>query len=206
MPARIGESEAVDFPPVGDPRGGGDGAPTGPDSRVVLAPDDGSLGPLLRIADDRLAPGEGYGAHEHRAVDVVAVVLAGALHHRWGAGATVAAGDVAVLRAGNGLTHDEVAGAQGARVLQCYLRSAAPVEPAAHAVHPSAVGAVDLGRGDARLWIGRAVPGEELAVPPGLVLVAGAEVARWDDGPVRVAEPAAVVVWQVDAARPAWAV
>ena len=47
------------------------------DQRIVLAPTDGSLGPLLRIADDRLPPGPGYGRHEHRDVDVVAVVLAG---------------------------------------------------------------------------------------------------------------------------------
>ena len=89
-------------------------------------PDDGSLGPLLRIADDRLAPGAGYGRHEHRAVDVVAVVLAGSLRHRWDDDAPLAAGDVAVLRAGAGLEHDEVAGDDGARVLQCYLRSADP--------------------------------------------------------------------------------
>ena len=91
---------------------------TGLDQRVVLAPDDGSLGPLLRVADDRLAPRAGYGRHEHRAVDVVAVVLAGSLHHRWGDGADLVAGDVAVLRAGTGLVHDEVAGDDGARVLQ----------------------------------------------------------------------------------------
>ena len=47
------------------------------DSRVLLAPDDGSLGPLLRLTDDRLGPGAGYGRHPHAAVDVVAVVLAG---------------------------------------------------------------------------------------------------------------------------------
>ena len=63
-----------------------DRAVTGPDQRIVLAPTDGSLGPLLRIADDRLAPGTGYGRHEHRDVDVVAVVLAGSLRHSWGAG------------------------------------------------------------------------------------------------------------------------
>ena len=73
---------------------------SGLDQRVVLAPDDGSLGPLLRIADDRLPPGTGYGSHEHRAVDVVAVVLAGSVTHRWAGSATAAAGDVAVLRAG----------------------------------------------------------------------------------------------------------
>ncbi|MGY2084352.1 pirin family protein [Blastococcus sp. SYSU DS0539] len=179
---------------------------TGPDSRVVLAPDDGSLGPLLRVADDRLAPGAGYGRHEHRAVDVVAVVLAGALTHRWEAGAALAAGDVAVLRAGAGLAHDEVAGNRGARVLQCYLRSATPDVPATHEVHRAAGGWLDLGRADARLWLGRAEPGEELAPPAGVVLVAGAAGARrHEGGPVRTDEAATVVVWQVDAGRPSWA-
>ena len=82
---------------------------SGPGQTGVLAPDDGSLGPLLRVSDDRLAPGQGYGAHEHAAVDVVAVVLAGSLRHGWGDGALMAAGDVGVLRAGTGLIHDESA-------------------------------------------------------------------------------------------------
>ncbi|MGY1913999.1 pirin family protein [Blastococcus sp. SYSU DS0973] len=179
---------------------------TGPDSRVLLAPDDGSLGPLLRIADDRLAPGVGYGVHEHRAVDVVAVVLAGTLTHRWGAGAAVGAGDVAVLRAGTGLAHDEVAGDRGARVLQCYLRSATPGVPAAHEVHRAAGGWLDLGRDDARLWVGRTVQGEEVTPPAGVVLVAGAAgVLVHEAGPVRAGEAVTLVVWQVDAGRPDWA-
>ncbi|MGY1725001.1 pirin family protein [Blastococcus sp. SYSU DS0533] len=192
----------MDVPPVGAPAGGADG----PVSRVVLAPDDGSLGPLLRIADDRLAAGAGYGGHDHRAVDVVAVVVDGELHHRWGAGAELAAGDVAVLRAGAGLTHDEVAGDRGARVLQCYLRSAAPAEPPAHAVHRSPSGWVDLRREDARLWVGRAAPGEELVPPAGLVLVAGPDGVRaHEGGPVRATGAATVLAWQLDAGRPSWA-
>jgi quercetin 2,3-dioxygenase len=192
----------VDVPPVGAPA-----APAGgPVSRVVLAPDDGSLGPLLRIADDRLGPGAGYGPHDHRAVDVVAVVLAGQLRHRWGPGAGLAAGDVAVLRAGEGLTHDEVAGEQGARVLQCYLRSAAPAAAAAHAVHRSVTGWLPLDRADARLWIGCAEPGGTCEPPSGLVLVADPDgVRRHDGGPLRPAGPATVLVWQLDAGRPSWA-
>jgi redox-sensitive bicupin YhaK (pirin superfamily) len=179
---------------------------SGLDQQVVLAPENGSLGPLLRISDDRLVPGVGYGGHEHRAIDVVAVVVAGSVTHRWGEGATVAAGDVAVLRAGQGLAHDEVAGDDGARVLQCYLRSADPAAPASHEVRRSAEGWVDLGRADARMWLGRALPGEELEVPAGLVLVVGAKGTTQVAGPVLVAQPAVVVVWQVDAARPSWAV
>jgi len=179
---------------------------TGLDQRVVLAPGDGSLGPLLRIADDRLAAGAGYGPHDHRDVDVVAVVLAGSLRHSWGDGAEFAAGDVAVLRAGSGLTHDEVAGADGARLLQCYLRSAEPAAPPSHEVHRAAHGWVDLRRPDVRLWVGRARPGEEVEVPPGLLVVRGVDgvvVEQTDGGPVT--GPGVLLVWQLDAGRPAWA-
>ena len=160
---------------------------SGVEQHVLVEPQDGSLGPLLRVADDRLAPGESYGEHDHLAVDVVAVVVAGSLTHEWGRGAALGAGDVGVLRAGAGLRHDERAGADGARVLQCYLRPADAAAPVSHDVVRSAVGWVDLGRPDARLWIGSA----EDAAPDGLVLA--------PDG------TATVVVWQLDAGRPAWA-
>ena len=179
---------------------------SGLDERIVLAPTDGSLGPLLRIADDRLAPGTGYGRHEHRDVDVVAVVLAGSLRHSWAGGIDLAAGDVAVLRAGSGLTHDEIAGDDGARVLQCYLRSVDPGAPPSYAVERDAAGWVDLLRADARLWLARVRPGESLDVPPGLLVVRGADgvLVQRQDGRA-VTEPGAVLVWQLDAARPAWA-
>jgi redox-sensitive bicupin YhaK (pirin superfamily) len=166
--------------------------------RIVLAPDDGSLGPLLRVADDRLPPGDGYGQHEHRAVDVVAVVLAGSLRHRWDGDVPLSAGDVAVLRAGTGLEHDEVAGPGGARVLQCYLRSRRPGRPATHEVHRAVAGWVDLGRADARLWLGSA--GGE--VPPGLRLaVSDAGVTVTDAPPAGCR----LVVWELDRGRPGWA-
>jgi hypothetical protein len=171
-------------------------------SEVLLEPDDGSLGPLLRMAHDRLDPGAGYGRHPHRAVDVVAVVLEGSLHHGWEGGARMAAGDVAVLRAGTGLEHDEVAGDAGARVLQTYLRSAAPAAGPSHVVSRAARGWVDLDRPDARLWVG-GVPGE---VPAGLLIVVtpdGVRVARQDGGAVD--GPGTALVWQLDTSRPSWA-
>ena len=176
------------------------------DQRIVLAPSDGSLGPLLRIADDRLGPGTGYGRHEHRDVDVVAVVLSGSLRHSWGAGAELAAGDVAVLRAGSGLVHDEVAGDDGARVLQCYLRSAGPGGPPSHEVFRAADGWVDLRRPDARLWLARVRPGEAVAVPAGLLVVRGADGVLVEQQAGRaVEEPGVVLVWQLATGRPAWA-
>ena len=180
---------------------------TGLDQRIVLAPDDGSLGPLLRVADDRLAPRSGYGRHEHRAVDVVAVVLAGSLRHRWGDGADLVAGDVAVLRAGAGLEHDEVAGDDGARVLQCYLRSADPAARPGHEVHRRAAGWVDLDRPDALLWVARPVPGQEVAVPPGLLVLRGRDDVLVEQQTGRTVDgPGAALVWQLETARPDWAV
>jgi hypothetical protein len=170
---------------------------------VVVEPDDGSLGPLLRIADDRLGPGASYGAHDHRAVDVVAVVVAGSLTHAWRSEVALAAGDVGVLRAGGGLRHDERAGSDGARVLQCYLRAADPGAPASYRVVRRADGWVDLGRPDARLWVGRGTVG----APPGLVLAVdrnGTRVVRGDAAD-RPTGDVAVLAWQLDTARPAWA-
>lgn len=174
--------------------------------QIVLAPTDGSLGPLLRIADDRLNAGAGYGRHEHRDVEVVAVVLAGSIRHNWGEEAGLAAGDAAVLRAGSGLIHDEIAGDDGARVLQCYLRGAEPGAPPSHEVHRAATGWLDLRRPDARLWVARPRPGNEVVVPPGLLVVRGVDgvlVEQQDGRAVR--GPGAVLVWQLDTARPAWA-
>jgi quercetin 2,3-dioxygenase len=168
---------------------------TGPDQRVVLAPHDGSLGPLLRVADDRLAPGQAYGRHGHRAVDVVAVVVAGELGHAWGAGARLVAGDVGV------------GGPHGARVLQCYLRSADPGDPPSHEVHQATAGWVPLGRPDARLWHRRIPAGQAADAPAGLVLRTDGDdvVVERSAEPVRIAGPATVVVWRLEVARPAWA-
>jgi len=123
------------------------------------------------------------------------------LRHAWGREAVLGPGDVAVLRAGRGLEHDEVAGAGGAHVVQAHLRSAAPGAQPAHDVLLRPSGWVDLGRPDARLWVGPA--GDD--VPPGLRVVArdGEVTAEPGEGPV--AGPATVCVWQLDAARPAWA-
>jgi hypothetical protein len=170
--------------------------------RIVLAPADGSLGPLLRIADDRLDPAAGYGRHEHSAVDVVAVVLSGTLHHRWKGDVAMAAGDVAVLRSGAGLEHDEVAGDGGARVLQCYLRSAEPSATPAHEVHHAASGWLDLHRDDVALWIGR-TPG---SVPAGLLVLRRADSVLVEEQPGRVVEErGTAMVWQLDTGRPEWA-
>jgi redox-sensitive bicupin YhaK (pirin superfamily) len=181
---------------------------TGVAQRVVVAPADGSLGPVLRVADDRLGPGQGYGRHAHRAVDVVAVVLAGSVRHDWGDAAEVAAGDVAVLRAGTGLEHDELAGPGGARVVQTYLRAAEPDAAPTHRVLRAAAGWLDLGRPDARLWVAAVPAGGTVDLPAGTALLCTEDgvVGPFAGGSRSTAEgPATALVWEVDTARPAWA-
>jgi redox-sensitive bicupin YhaK (pirin superfamily) len=178
------------------------------EQRVVLAPRDGSQGPLLRVAEDRLAPGAGYGPHPHRGVDVVAVVLAGEVRHAWRHGALLRAGDVGVLRAGTGLEHDEVAGDDGARVLQTYLRAAAPNGPPEHEVAVASHGWVDLERPDVLLWVARLAPGTSVHAPAGLRVIAGPDDVEVGERPgeqVHADAVTTVVVWQLETARPSWA-
>ena len=178
---------------------------TTPESRVLLEPVDGSAGPLLRLADDRLAPGQGYGQHAHRDVDVVAVVLAGSVTHRWGQRAVLGAGDVGLLRAGAGLVHDEVAGDDGAHVVQTYLRAADSGAAPVHDVRAAPDGWVELGRSDARLWLAAPGPGERVEPPPGLWVVCRRDVVTAAPGEGALIGPATVCAWQLDTARPAWA-
>ena len=177
---------------------------SGFDQRIVLAPTDGSLGPLLRIADDRLPPGAGYGRHEHRDVDVVAVVLAGSLRHSWGYGAEVAAGDVARPPGRLGLNHDEIAGDDGARVLQCYLRGAEPRCAAVARGAPRRGGLGGPAPSGCPAVAGPAPAGGGVEVPPGLLVLRGVDGVLVEQQAGRVVRgPGQVLVWQLDTARPA---
>ena len=64
---------------------------------------------LRVINDDRVQPGQGFGMHSHRDMEIVTCVLEGALEHRdsLGNGSVLRAGEVQHMTAGTGVRHSE---------------------------------------------------------------------------------------------------
>ena len=64
---------------------------------------------LRVINDDIIAPGQGFGMHGHRDMEIITIVVDGALEHKdsLGHGEVLRPGEVQVMSAGRGIRHSE---------------------------------------------------------------------------------------------------
>lgn len=67
------------------------------------------FGPMRVLNDDWIAPGEGFGMHPHREMEIVTLVLRGFLEHRDSLGNRAATtwGEIQRMSAGTGIYHSE---------------------------------------------------------------------------------------------------
>ncbi len=83
------------------------------------------FGTLRVLNDDIVQPGQGFGLHPHRDMEIVTLMLAGTLQHRdsLGHGSKLEAGEVQVMSAGSGIRHSEAnaSASEELRLLQIWV-------------------------------------------------------------------------------------
>lgn len=140
---------------------------------------------LRVINDDQVAPGQGFGMHSHRDMEILSYVVSGQLEHRdsLGNGRIIQAGDLQYMSAGSGVRHSEFnpSADQPVHFLQIWI---VPEKPGGEplyadmnvnrlsnqqgltllASHDGADGSMKIRR-QAQVWLGQLKEGQQVSVP-----------------------------------------